>query len=154
MSVVADAGPLIALADIRRLRLLASVYGRVWIPPAVDREAFRGRRRHRPDWIVVQALARTDPQPLLALKPGSGERAALALALERHADLLLVDDRKARSLAARLGLPLAGTLASLLEAQRRGALDLVAPVLDALLSHGFRASDRLVAEVRKLAREA
>ena len=42
MLFVADASPLIALADIGQLELLRAPYGEVLVPPAVAREASMG----------------------------------------------------------------------------------------------------------------
>lgn len=74
----------------------------------------------RPEWLEVrpaQAIV-TD------LKLGAGESEAIALALELHADALLLDDRKARQEAQRRGLTVTGTLAVLATAARRGLVDL------------------------------
>jgi predicted nucleic acid-binding protein len=48
MIVVANAGPLIALAQIGHFNLLQSLYGQLHIPPAV-----RDERRAMPDWSAV-----------------------------------------------------------------------------------------------------
>jgi len=53
-----------------------------------------------------------------------GEREAIALAEELHADQLLLDDADARREAARRNLPFIGTLGVLREAARRELLDL------------------------------
>jgi hypothetical protein len=54
----------------------------------------------------------------------AGERDAIALAEELHADQLLLDDADARREAARRSLPFIGTLGVLREAARREFLDL------------------------------
>lgn len=74
----------------------------------------------------------------------AGEREAIALALEVGADPVLLDDRPARRLAARLALPATGTIGVLQTAKQLGLLPLVAPTLAALLTSGFRASPALV----------
>ena len=53
---------------------------------------------------------------------GLGQAQALALARERGAELLLVDDRRGRAVATRLGIPHVGLLALLLEARRKGRI--------------------------------
>jgi predicted nucleic acid-binding protein len=52
-----------------------------------------------------------------------GEATALSLAIERHADVLLVDERKATRIARDRGLVTAGTLAVLRDAALSGAIN-------------------------------
>ena len=74
---------------------------------------------------------------------GRGESAAIALAIERDARLLILDDLPARRLAQAIGLPITGTLAVLLHAKRRGLLAEIRPEIDAIMDHGFRVADAL-----------
>ena len=68
---------------------------------------------------------------LSELDPGESE--AIVLALDTQADLLLLDERKARAVAARLGVRFIGLLGVLLEAKRRGHILSVKPLLDSLI---------------------
>ena len=58
-----------------------------------------------------------------------GERAAIAVAIELRASLLLMDDRAAVEEARLRGLQVTGTLGVLLLAARRGIVDLEATFL-------------------------
>ena len=57
------------------------------------------------------------------------------LAVERHADLLLVDERRARRTAEAAGLRITGLLGVLADAKRAGLIEMVKPVLDDLIQH-------------------
>jgi predicted nucleic acid-binding protein len=72
-----------------------------------------------------------------------GEAAAIALALLRGADLLLIDDLDGRRAATARGLSIRGTLGVLVEATRAGLLPALRPALDTLLGAGFRLDERL-----------
>ena len=48
-----------------------------------------------------------------------GEAAALALAVELQADVVLIDERRARAVASRLGLNVVGVLGVLVEAKHK-----------------------------------
>jgi len=110
VTVVADAGPLIALAKVGGLSVLFSVFPEILIPPAVYAEAVAvGLQRGEPDAsalaehhkrgelrVVTPSADLPEPPPHLGL----GERQAIRLALERAADWLLVDDSDARRFAA------------------------------------------------------
>src|SRR5438045_271943 len=63
----------------------------------------------------------------------SGEAEAIVLAIERRADILLVDERRGRRIAAAAGLKATGLLGVLAGAKQAGLIDLVKPVLDELI---------------------
>ena len=62
------------------------------------------------------------------LDPGEAE--AIVLAIERRADLLLVDERRARQIATAAGLTVTGLLGTVARAKLAGLIPLAQPVLD------------------------
>lgn len=152
MPVVSNSSPLIAFAAIDRLPLLPAIFEIVTIPPAVVAEIRRALAVH-PDWLRVKRLKHDVPEALLRPALGDGEREAIALALERH-DQVLIDDRPARRLARALGLDVIGTVGVLLAAKRQGLLAAVRPELDKLLAASFFLSPQLVDAVLHDAGEA
>ena len=83
-----------------------------------------------------------------------GESAAIALATELHADLLLLDEEKGRRTARQLGLRTAGILAVLLDAKTEGRLTAIAPLIDALERDArFHLNPSVRAHVLRLAGE-
>ena len=160
MIVVSDASPLIALDCVGHLEILRDVFGRVLVPEAVQHEVEQGQEGGLDltsvPWIEIRQVGDVaSMNELVAANLDTGEAAALALALEVHADYLLVDERAARWVARQRGVEVVGVLGVLLIAKRRGVLPLVAPIIGDLLTRaGFRASPRLVAEVLEAAGEA
>jgi predicted nucleic acid-binding protein len=148
--VVSDTTPVNYLVLIDQIHLLRDLYGRLVLPRAVHEEMQREGAPEKvrawaaslPVWAEVRAAASTDP----ALKLGAGEREALALAEELKADLLLVDDGKARREARRRGLAVTGTLGVLAAAAERGLVDLPEAIA-ALRQTTFRAPAALVEEL-------
>lgn len=148
--VVCNSSPIIALAQIEALDLLRMLFTTVVVPPAVRGEI---QSIALPEWILVQPLAQTLDARVAAASLDAGEREAIGLAIERGADLLVLDDLPARALAARLGLSLIGTVGVLLLAKQRGLVEQVRPLLDALRRAEFFLSDGLYRRILALAGE-
>jgi len=62
-----------------------------------------------------------------------GRAQAIALARERGAELLLMDHRKGRAVAASFGIPHVGLMAFLVEGKFRGRIKALKPLLDELI---------------------
>jgi predicted nucleic acid-binding protein len=85
---------------------------------------------------------------------GRGEAEAIRLAKELNAALLLTDDRKARAAAVALGVSSIGLLAVVIQARKRGHIQSVRVLLDALETKGgLYLADDVKAEALKLADE-
>ncbi len=81
------------------------------------------------------------------LDPGEAE--AIQLALDLHAELLLIDESAGRRVARRLLIPHTGVLGVLAAAKHRGLIPAVAPLSEKLRSTGFWISGDLMARVVK-----
>jgi len=157
--VICDASPIIALAAVGRLDLVRNLYGDVAVPRAVRAEVAAGPGGSEllagTRWLIARDALRRDVVAELEIEVDSGEAEAIALALELEADLLVIDDRRGRMLAARRGIPFVGVVGVLLEARSRGLLDAVRPVLDDLRDLAvFRLSDSVRKEALRIAGES
>ncbi|MBI4787378.1 MAG: DUF3368 domain-containing protein [Chloroflexi bacterium] len=141
MIVVSNTSPIINLAMVGHLDLLHRLYGEVAIPQSVfDEIVLSGQglpgstEVQTCGWIQTRrATARTAVMSL-ELELDEGEAEAIALAVELKADLLLIDERKGRLVAARLGVRFVGLLGVLVEAKHRRLVTAVKPVLDDLIA--------------------
>ena len=84
----------------------------------------------------------------------AGESAAIILATELGADLVLIDERAATRKARTLGLPVIGTLGVLLLGKRAELLAAIKPLLDSLRENDFSVSDSLYDQVLRDAGES
>jgi uncharacterized protein len=83
-------------------------------------------------WLIIaSATDRNRVQELRELDAGEAE--AIVLAIERRADILLVDERRARKTATAAGLAVTGLIGVVARAKRDGLIDLAKPVLDELI---------------------
>jgi predicted nucleic acid-binding protein len=151
--VVSDTSAITTLAAINHLTLLSLLYGQVIIPEAVYRELV-DIAPPVPGTIEVQTVSWLEVQPVVnrevverlqgdvRLDPGESE--AIALALELEADLLLIDERRGRAEADRLGIKITGLLGILVEAKQKNLIVAVKPLMDALIATAeFRVSSTL-----------
>ena len=118
MIVVSDTSPLRYLAEIGGLDWLPAIFGEVVCPVEVIDECRHPRAplllrewaASEPGWLRVEGVPNTAQLPPLPHRLDPGEIAALNLARELRADLLLMDERRGRDVATRLGLAVTGTL--------------------------------------------
>jgi predicted nucleic acid-binding protein len=84
----------------------------------------------------------------------AGEAAAIALATDLHAGIVIIDEQEGRTLAAQSGLSVTGTLGVLLRAKRNSEIPAVKPEMQALRIRGrFFISASLEAQVLTAAGE-
>lgn len=164
MIVVSDTSPITNLAAIGQLDLLRQLYTTIVIPVAVYNEMVAVEKLvpgavevQTLSWIQTQAVATT--QSVIDIQANQndidlGEAEAIILALELKADLLLMDERRGRILAASYGLSVTGLLGVLLQAKRNGLILAVKPLIDQLIQEAdFRVSSELYATVLQTAGE-
>ncbi|MDZ4658105.1 MAG: DUF3368 domain-containing protein [Bythopirellula sp.] len=147
MLVVADSSPLHYLILVNHANLLSSLYGTVTIPTSVANElthanaprVVRDFIKSPPEWLLIQS-----PRDLLTIDEiDEGERAAISLALELGANLLLIDDLDGRRAAVQRGLRITGIVGILLDASEMGLVEL-RPLVNELVDSGLYISKVLI----------
>jgi hypothetical protein len=141
MRAVSNTSPISNLAAIGRLDLLKAQFGEVWIPEAVAEELRRNpfpaaaaaiQAAIREQWVRIEIARDSALLRTLLAQLHCGEAEAIALATELKADLVLMDEREGRQLAAQSGISVTGVLGILLRAKRVGQLVAIKPEIDAL----------------------
>lgn len=128
--VIADTSPINYLLLIGYIEILPALFDRVILPSAVWDELKHPKAppvvqnwvAAPPPWVDVRPSIPFQDAALEALDAGEG--AAIALAIELHAELLLMDDEEGVTAARGKGLEVTGTLGVLSLAGQRHLLDL------------------------------
>lgn len=147
--VVANTSPLLNLALIDRLDLVERQFSTVSLPEQVWEELMAGddgvdELRSARSRVTFEVVSVEETELLVEFRRelDRGEAAALAYALESDADLVLLDEREARTAAKRHDISVTGVVGILLRGSAEGDLDLESE-LDALRTAGFWISDEL-----------
>ncbi len=158
--VISDTSPIRALHHLGLLHVLESLYGKVIVPTAVAAELLQvSRRFSKFDVNTYHFLEMRSPIDVARVKSleidlDMGEAAALVLALECNADYVLMDERRGRIIARKLGLTVIGVLGILSQAKQRQLIPAIRPLLDTLKRElDFHLKPDLVAEVLRQAGE-
>ncbi|MCD6410241.1 MAG: DUF3368 domain-containing protein [Candidatus Verstraetearchaeota archaeon] len=149
MRAVCNTAVLIALERIGRLELLEVLFDDVVVPDAVAREYGEGL----PRWVRRVAVGDRRLVEMLREVLHVGEAEAIALALEVDADVVLLDDKRARLAARRLGLRLLGTVGVLVLAKKRGLITSLEDALRQLVERSFWLSRDVVDEALERAKK-
>ncbi len=177
--VIADAGPLIALAKINRLDILQSLFTTIWITTSVKNECIAKPGKDseliisalsshinnlevNPEvnsselkteaWIQekeIQSDGQNYPKSL-----GMGEIDSLELAkqlIEQNKEcLIILDDHLARKFAVKSKLPFIGIVRLLDIAEQHGIIEDAELIIDKISSNGYRISKKILKLIRDI----
>lgn len=157
--VIINNSPLVFLWILNLLPLLRELYTDVWIPEDVQEEFLRteamARRSSLDNAPWIRTVSLTDPQSASVYgRLDQGEASVLALAKEHDAHLVIIDEKKAREEAKRIGLPVRGTVGVLLDAKKKGLIDTIKPLLEVLRDNDMYLDQSFIDDVLRLAGEA
>jgi hypothetical protein len=142
--VVSDTSPILNLAAVDKLHLLRELYSEIVIPPAVQAELSNNGVALDLPWARVVGPNGRDDVLALREELDPGEAEAIVLASELGANLVLIDEKRGRRIAAHRGLEVTGLLGVLAEAKARGLISRCQPVLDEMIQvAGFWIGDEL-----------
>ncbi|PSF33318.1 DUF3368 domain-containing protein [Aphanothece hegewaldii CCALA 016] len=149
MIVVSDTSPICYLLLIGEIELLPKLYKQVLIPDIVRQELSNARSpdlvqqwiNNPPEWLIIETVNLPINNDLELLD--AGEQAAIILAEQQKASLIIIDDGLARKIACDQGLRVTGLLGVLDEATRQNLVDLPAAIT-LLRKTTFRVSSSII----------
>ena len=159
--IVADTGPLIALARLDRLDLLAALFSKIHIPQIVLSEASVNTEYAEAEPILsfavkhasVEQTIDNDFNRRLLATLDAGEAQAIVLARELLCGVLM-NEKRGRQVALKRGIAVVGVLGVLLQAKREGYLGELKPMLQQLQNSDYRLSKELVRRALEIAGES
>lgn len=158
MIVIRDTSPITTLLQVGALHLLEKLFGKVAITPQVYAElselTFQKTEIDKLNWLSVSEPRNKQLVHYLEKHLDSGEASSIVLALEIHADFLLIDERKGREEAEKRGLKITGVIGVLLRAKNEKHITHIKPILDKLQQEAsFRIHPALYQKVLEIAQE-
>lgn len=161
MIVVSDTTPIISLIKINRLDLLKELFNEVLIPDAVFRElttntvfANEAQIVRTSSFLKVSSVQNHKALQLLQAVSGldDGESEAIILADELKASVLVMDEKKGRKVAQKMGIQITGTVGILIQAydEKKVTADEIKSYLTQLKNSNIRLSDSLIQQALDL----
>jgi Predicted nucleic acid-binding protein, contains PIN domain len=161
MIAIADSPALVALSICDSLILLDALFGEVKAPQAVYDEICLANKADKAESQVLQAYLAgkicSFPTSINIEKSnalGKGELAAIGLYKQLSADLLLIDDARAKKVAYLNNLEVMGSLDVLLLAKKKGLIATIKPSLTRLRCSDIYVSEHLLEQILMMAGES
>lgn len=142
-TAIADTSCLILLDNISKLDILFQLFGQVTTTSVVADEF----GKPLPEWILIKEVPDIHRQQALELEIDKGEASVIALSFEYPRSLLILDDAKARRVAAQLHLLYTGTMGIILKAKQAGIIPSVQSIMKMIQGTNFRFSEKVLLQI-------
>ena len=158
MIVIADSSALVALSVCDSLLLLDALFGEVKVPQAVyDEVCIANKAESQTLKAYLAGKVCSAPTSIDIEKSnglGKGELAAINLYKHLSADLLLIDDARAKKVAYLNNLEVMGSMGVLLLAKKKGLIVSIKPLLSRLRCSDIFVSDHFLDQILAMAVES
>ena len=152
--IIGDSSALVALAVVNQLELLEKLYDKLYVPQAVFDEVTQiGKPQSDKLRQFLQSRVKRVDLTLTQLGLGLGELEAITLYKKLDADVLLIDDNRAKKYASLNGVKVIGSLGVLIKAKEKGHIEMVKPFLDEIQKSEVYISKKLIEKVLEICNE-
>lgn len=154
MIIISDTSPITSLIRIKQIEILKKIYSNVIIPKSVYNELLVEHKR-LPSFIIVEKVIDKKYADFLKIELDEGEAEAIALAKEKKAAFLLIDEMKGRLIAEREGITIIGLIGVLLAAKKKGLISSIKEMIELLQTNaGFWISEEFKTRILDVAGES
>ena len=148
MIVISDSSAISNLLQIGQFELLKTLYNKIYISPAVQRELYiydkQAKQIEELKWIEIRYPKNQKLVQQLLNDLDLGEAESIVLALEEEADYLIIDEYLGRKIAHSMDIKVVGILGILIFAKQQGLVSEIRSSIELLLSIGFRLNKELI----------
>ena len=158
LKIISNTTPIISFLKINKLLILKELYQKIIIPKEVFNEIEAGKEKEyytdlsKIDWIQIEKIE-NEKSLSYFLDLDKGEAEAIVLAVEKEADLIILDENLGRFHAKHAGLKVTGTIGILLKAKQMNLIPEIKPLLFELKAKEVWLSDKFIEEILNLADE-
>jgi hypothetical protein len=152
--IIGDSSALIALGVVDKLELLEKLYKTLFVPQAVYDEVTQiGRPQSDKLRKFLTNRVKVVDLNLTKVGLGIGELEAITLYKELNADVLLIDDNRAKKYAILNDVRVIGSLGVLIKAKEESYIDKIKPLLEEIMKSEVYISDKLIVKVLEICNE-
>ena len=152
--IIGDSSALITLATVDKLDILEELFGTLYIPDAVYKEVTKIEKPFNNKLnIFLKDKVKFIDLKIDKLGLGAGELEAITLYKELNADVLLIDDARAKKYAIVNNVKVIGSLGVLIKAKEKGYIDKVKPLLEKINSSDIYLSRYIINQVLEICKE-
>ena len=138
-NIISDTSCIILFDKIGELEILRKLFGTIITTTLIAKEFGSPLA----PWFEIKDPNDKNYQSLIETFLDKGEASAIALAIELENCLLIIDDRKGRRFAEKIGLTITGSAGIIVDAKLKGIISSVGPILLKIRETNFRITDTL-----------
>ena len=148
-NIISDTSCIILFDKIGELEILRKLFGTIITTTLIAKEFGSPLA----PWFEIKDPNDKNYQSLIETFLDKVEASAIALAIELENCLLIIDDRKGRRFAEKIGLTITGSAGIIVDAKLKGIISSVGPILLKIRETNFRITDTLEQLILKKAGE-
>ena len=152
--IIGDSSALITLAIVDKLDILEKLFGTLYIPNAVYKEVTQIEKPFNNKLTVfLEKKVEFVDLKIDKLGLGAGELEAITLYKELNADLLLIDDARAKKYAKINNVKVIGSIGVLIKAKEKGYIKQIKPLLEKINASDIYLSKHIIDQVLEICKE-